>query len=362
MKIHLVGGFLGSGKTTAIIAAAKQLISQGKRVGVVTNDQGKYLVDTNFFQSQQIPTVEVTNGCFCCNYDNLDEKISQLQAHEKPDVIFAESVGSCGDIVATVIKPLLELSESKTSLSSFSVFADSMLLLAFLQGEELPFSENVLYIFKKQIEEANILVINKIDLLNRDEVEEITLLAVKAYPDKVIRLQNSKSEDDISKWYQLIDQRTDLAAMKPVEMDYSRYGDGEAELAWLDQEVKISVTQGNAYQVVVGLINAIVHGIAAQNATIGHLKFMVGSPEDAIKISIPTVDQKGWQDELKKHQSKVATVLINARVQMAPESLKKIVVDAIASIGENPQTNITSENMDVFKPGFPRPTHRMTGD
>ena len=48
MQIHLVGGFLGSGKTTAIIAAARQLISRGQTVGIITNDQGKFLVDTVF--------------------------------------------------------------------------------------------------------------------------------------------------------------------------------------------------------------------------------------------------------------------------------------------------------------------------
>ena len=51
MDMHLVGGFLGSGKTTSIINAAKVLIAQGKKVGVVTNDKGKHLVDTAFFNS-----------------------------------------------------------------------------------------------------------------------------------------------------------------------------------------------------------------------------------------------------------------------------------------------------------------------
>ncbi|MCG3209511.1 MAG: hypothetical protein FOGNACKC_03138 [Anaerolineae bacterium] len=41
MKLHLAGGFLGSGKTTTIIGAAKQLLAHGQRVGVITNDQGK---------------------------------------------------------------------------------------------------------------------------------------------------------------------------------------------------------------------------------------------------------------------------------------------------------------------------------
>jgi G3E family GTPase len=125
VKLHLVGGFLGSGKTTAIAAAAKHLMAQGKRVGIVTNDQGRYLVDTAFFRSLNMPAVEVTGGCFCCNYNDLDARLSQLQAQAQPDVIFAESVGSCTDIVATVVKPLLQLNQTPATLS---VFVDCRLL------------------------------------------------------------------------------------------------------------------------------------------------------------------------------------------------------------------------------------------
>jgi len=75
MDLHLVGGFLGSGKTTAIIGAVKILLSQGKTAAVITNDQGKYLIDTAFFRLSDVPTVEVTGGCFCCNYDDLDDRL-----------------------------------------------------------------------------------------------------------------------------------------------------------------------------------------------------------------------------------------------------------------------------------------------
>ena len=65
MDLHLVGGFLGSGKTTAIIGAVRLLLARGKKVGVVTNDQGRFLVDTAFFKATQVPTAEVACGCFC---------------------------------------------------------------------------------------------------------------------------------------------------------------------------------------------------------------------------------------------------------------------------------------------------------
>ena len=125
MRLHLVGGFLGSGKTTAIIAAAKHLMRQGKSVGVITNDQGRYLVDTAFYQDADIPTVEVTGGCFCSNFDDLEERLDHLVARHRPDVIFAEAVGSSADLVGMVAKPLRRLRQIGPESISLTVFADS---------------------------------------------------------------------------------------------------------------------------------------------------------------------------------------------------------------------------------------------
>ena len=160
MDLHLVGGFLGSGKTTAIIGAVRLLLAQGKRVGVVTNDQGRFLVDTAFFDATEVPTAEVAGGCFCCRYDDFVSVINTLRERERPDVVFAEAVGSCADLVATVLKPLAARGRSDIRIRSYSVFTDMRLLNRWLSGEPLPFAPNVSYIFAKQIEEAGILVIN----------------------------------------------------------------------------------------------------------------------------------------------------------------------------------------------------------
>ena len=144
MTIHLLSGFLGSGKTTAIQYACSELIKQQKKVGVITNDQGIRLVDGELFEHLNIPNRQVVNGCFCCNYDDLDESIQSLISTNNPDIIFAESVGSCTDLVATVMKPLLQYHpESKVTISTF---ADAR-LLQILLNENAPFSMKASGIF-----------------------------------------------------------------------------------------------------------------------------------------------------------------------------------------------------------------------
>jgi G3E family GTPase len=359
MELHLVGGFLGSGKTTAIITLSRALIAQGKKVGVVTNDQGKYLVDSSFMRANSIPSVEVTNGCFCCNYDRLEDKLAELKSSEHPDVVFAESVGSCGDIVATVIKPLQELSGSDTPPTSFSVFADSQLLLAYLQGEELPFSENVLYIFEKQLEEAQILVLNKIDLLTQPEADEVLHLVARAFPEKTIHTQDSKSMQSVMDWYGLLNDHPVLADLRAIEMDYERYGQGESELAWFDQELEIQSSSGNVLCVINDLIQRIINTLGTMHATIGHLKFIVATNSGELEIGITTIEQRGWNSGLHESNEDHASVLINARVQIAPDRLKTVISDGIAEISREPGVTIQAAQADSFKPGFPKPTHRM---
>lgn len=135
MNIHLIVGFLGSGKTTAITNASNILFEKGVTTSIITNDQGKYLVDSKFVQSENIPCAEVTGGCFCCNYDQLSDQIELLRKTAKPSMIFAESVGSCTDLVATVLKPLLKFKKGSGERVTFSTFTDARLLLRYLKRE-----------------------------------------------------------------------------------------------------------------------------------------------------------------------------------------------------------------------------------
>jgi Ni2+-binding GTPase involved in maturation of urease and hydrogenase len=360
MKLHIVGGFLGSGKTTAIIMAARSLMSRGETVGVITNDQGKYLVDTAFFKLDDIPTVEVTGGCFCCNYDDLDARLDQLIEMAHPDVIFAESVGSCADIVATVVKPLMRLRPQGLPPQSFSVFTDIRLLQLRLEDETLPFSDNVIYIFDKQIEEAGLLVINKKDLIPGPEANTIVNLARKKFPRKTILLQNSLAPEGIDDWLDLL-ETNQLPANEPnFEIDYQRYGDGEAKLAWLDGIIHVSVPETQGKEVIRKLIEQILLVVEQNNAPVGHLKFLIKGTSQEIKVSIPTIKDVGWKEEIPFLDGEQFVVLINARIEMDVYRLQDQIQGALRELAKGTGVGISVSDIDCFHPKFPNPAHRMS--
>src|SRR5271169_6289565 len=103
--IVTIGGFLGAGKTSLIVAAARLLRGRGVKAAALLNDQGSELVDTSFVEANEIQAGQITGGCFCCRLSDLVHAAEELRAY-MPEVIFAEAVGSCTDISATVLQPL----------------------------------------------------------------------------------------------------------------------------------------------------------------------------------------------------------------------------------------------------------------
>src|SRR5262252_9240132 len=87
IRFIMIGGFLGAGKTTAAARIARHFMDQGKRVGIVTNDQAQDLVDTQSLREQGFPVEEVAGACFCFKFDELMDKVDALEQSQRPDVV-----------------------------------------------------------------------------------------------------------------------------------------------------------------------------------------------------------------------------------------------------------------------------------
>src|SRR5215472_271393 len=123
-RLLLVGGFLGAGKTTLLLKAAQYLVAQGYRVGMVTNDQAQDLVDTAMARQYEIPVMEVVGGCFCCRFPDLLTSIRRLQESVHPDIILAEPVGSCTDLISTIFRPLHVHHPAQFQVAPLTVLVD----------------------------------------------------------------------------------------------------------------------------------------------------------------------------------------------------------------------------------------------
>src|SRR5580692_5640131 len=155
----LVGGFLGAGKTTLLLRAARLLHDRGMRAAIITNDQGGALVDTRMATALGFDAGEIAGACFCCRFGDFIAAAESLLA-VKPDVIFAEPVGSCMDLSATVLQPLKQLHGNQFRLAPYSVLVDPQRAVELAQRDADP---NLVYLFQNQINEADLVLYTKSD-------------------------------------------------------------------------------------------------------------------------------------------------------------------------------------------------------
>src|SRR4029434_8227790 len=183
----MIGGFLGAGKTTAVAALARRLTDQGLRVGLITNDQGSELVDTAMLRSKGFATEETPRGCLCCRFNSLVDAAEKLDTSSSPDVFIAEPVGSCTDLVATVTYPLRRIYGDAFLIAPLSVLVDPIRaerIFGLVEGGK--FSDKVTYIYRKQLEEADLLVITKSDTLDADRITRLRSTLEREFPGKEV--------------------------------------------------------------------------------------------------------------------------------------------------------------------------------
>lgn len=353
MDLILTAGFLGAGKTTAIANAIAYLKVHDIQAAAISNDQGGLLVDTAYLKAQGIRAEEVSGGCFCCRFNELETVLKSLHAAYGQGFVFAESVGSCTDLVATVIRPLESLHpEIKVSLS---VFADAGLLYSSLQRRNLGFNNQVQYLYEKQLEEADIMVVSKIDLIDAAKLEQLKRLLKHRYPAMQIIYQNSFSSDDIATWLQ-----TTGSLKNPVrsalDIDYDEYAAGEAAMAWLDSSLEI--VAADSREACMYFRNNFLQQIDDKGWGIGHVKFIFNNGNRSFKLSATASGRDDFPLGEEWKESKIS-IFVNARVCCQPQEIRQALEVSIYELRKRKETTLSIHSMSSFKPAYPTPTFRF---
>ncbi|MBW3597596.1 MAG: cobalamin biosynthesis protein P47K [Planctomycetes bacterium] len=361
IRFIMLGGFLGAGKTTTIARLARTYQEQGLRVGVVTNDQAANLVDTHLLRSQGFDVGEVAGACFCCKFNDLTDTISRLEADQRPDVVLAEPVGSCTDLVATVMQPIMALYGEKFDVAPYGVLLKPSHGRRILSGDpKAGFSPKAAYIFKKQLEEADFIVINRIDELDGEEVDELAGMIDAERPGVPILRASARTGEGFDALVETLDQRGAFGK-NILDIDYDIYAEGEAELGWLNANVRITAAeQFSLDDLLVDIIGRLRTSLAAAGAETAHLK-AIGLWEGYHGVAnLVSRDAPAELSLASDCRTKIADVVINARVATSPDSLQRHVEDAVAAACDALNAEGEFQNIQCLSPGRPTPTHRYS--
>lgn len=361
----MIGGFLGAGKTTVVARLAAHLHARGRRVGLITNDQGSGLVDTAVLRARGFATEEIPGGCFCCRFNSLVEAAGKLTAATRPDVFIAEPVGSCTDLVATVTYPLRRIYGERFTIAPLSVLVDphrAQRVLGLGAGEGRTFSAKVVYIYGKQLEEADLIVINKRDTLSAAALLELHQTLQREFPRATVLSASARDGGGLDAWFERL-LAHDQVARPVMDVDYATYAEGEALLGWLNATVQVTAGRDfDANLLLANLARAIQSRLDASNSEVAHLK-MTFSPDGGLNdLAAVNLVRTNFVPELSlrlEQPVSAGQLILNLRAEAAPEALQSAVENALAGTGEAAGVQLRLEHLERFRPGKPQPTHRL---
>ena len=185
MDIIVVSGFLGAGKTTFILEFIKEYAeNEGKRVAVLVNEFGELSIDGEVIRKgnleidEVVEIVELPSGCICCSLRaSLPEAIDLIYESVKPDVLLIEPSGIAtpANVLAAIkrcrhagkytIRPLIGIVDATV----FQDFVDDF-------GE----------FYRNQVETADVLLVNKSDLVNDEELDEVERKVREVNPNALV--------------------------------------------------------------------------------------------------------------------------------------------------------------------------------
>ncbi len=183
----IIGGFLGSGKTTTVLKISRQLRDEGKRVVIIVNEIGEIGLDGDILTNPDFVTKELTSGCICCTLRiSMQYTLQTLEEEFKPDIVIIEPTGIA--FPGQIREEIETMGLSELSFAPVVTLVDPGRF-----GTEV---KEIPRFIETQIKEADIICINKIDIMPAEIVLSTEKMLLKINPEAEILKFSAKLGDE----------------------------------------------------------------------------------------------------------------------------------------------------------------------
>jgi len=333
-KFMVVSGFLGAGKTTSMIALADYINANSGKASLIVNDLGaKNLVDAKYSKACDCDVTELTGGCICYQTEKLVDRLRRLMDYEHNGLVMSDIPGCGVGALEHVYHKLDRQYHGEFQLAPFTVIADPERLRAIMQEQaNINLPEEINYLLRAQLKEADLVLLNKIDLLTDAQIETYKKFLKDFCPDAEVFAISAKNKTNIGQVADYI--MTHDARLKTVNIGYGgpEFVAAEQKLSWYNRQLYIKICcgtfDGNAF--LGDLVEVIRTKLKDKHRNIPHLKIYAdGTDGTACKISLLGVDYEMQFDSRLRKPCTDLPVIINARATCEPQLLAEIMDEAL---------------------------------
>ncbi|MHB1460729.1 MAG: GTP-binding protein [Armatimonadota bacterium] len=359
VKVLFVGGFLGAGKSRVLGAIARRLINDGLNVGLVSSGRTGHTVEDVIEGYFGMPIAEMAGGCFSARFSDLVDATDSI-LDQNPDVLLCEPTGSCADIVATVITPLKQFYGATFQILPFMMVLDPERAYELLISKEVRgISADLLSMYRAQVQEADVLLINKADILTANEINTMEKNAKELYPNTKCLMISAIRGDGIEELVELVMSHKGEAGRVMREIEAVDSKASNSSVGWLQTTVNITATNGyKASELLWMLSEQVKTEMATRDHTVMHLKAVLKSGSRMVGFNLRKFSQSP-EIEGDIEGVTIGVLVLHARMSIESGVLGGIIIRTLTKAAASLDAGVEFVKFQSYVPNYPCPRQRI---
>jgi G3E family GTPase len=340
LEVIVVGGFLGSGKTTTIINMGKYLAEKGKKVAIIVNEIGEIGIDGDVIKRFGFDTKEITSGCICCSLKvGLRTTMNLLVKEYRPDIVMIEPTGIAFPHIIRNEVELMNLGEEVKIAPLVTLIDGSRFKHLMKEVKEFAM---------RQIIDAEILGINKVDLIEPIRIPILEASVQQLNPKaRVVLLSGKDTGERFENFMQEVlpdikeipekvqattatEEKSRLSEPQETEDSIKASGVG-SYAAEFEIKERGNLDTEEARELTTELMNIIKEKVLELNPEfVGHIKLFLDNGTETVKQSVTIYYEDPQEDVIKSKEGAIPTFkILSAVSNVDKEALKDAVNNSV---------------------------------
>ena len=347
-KFTVFSGFLGSGKTTTMMALTRYFTEHYGKAAMISNDLGgPGLADHRLARLSGCSATELTGSCICYQTESLVERLSQLFNREGCQLVVSDIPGFGVGALDHVYHKLSHQYPGQFPLAPFTVLCEPDVIDALRENRDPDLS----YILRSQLSEGDLIILNKIDLIDESSKNQLISWLQSQFPWAKVLAVSALTGQGLDEVCQALIHSS--ASLRRPELHY-----GGPE--FVSAIGKVSEYNIQYYAVVCcdsfdgtlylrDLAEEIRCQIQKVNADIPHMKFLAWQPEgDYGKVDLLGIRQPVRITKPFSEACRELAVVLNASAFCPPKVLDQIAGEAMEQVSQTYNLTLTVYKKECF--------------